>query len=93
MAKKYDKLLDALAWVAFAIVVLYLLLKVLGIFESPLIADLTAVASGAFFVGKYAQKIDTYGEKIDVINKNISSINKRLGVLEKEFVEFRLKRG
>lgn len=84
MAKNYDRLLDALAWVAFAIVVLYLLLKVLGVFESPLIADIAAIASGAFFVGKYAQKID-------MIDKAVFSINKRLGTLEKEFIEFKIK--
>ena len=54
---------DILAWIAYTIFFTYLFLKALKILHSPPIADIMAIASAAYFVGKYAQKIDTM-EKI-----------------------------
>ena len=61
---------DWLAWVAFAIFFSYLLLKTLGILESPPVADILAIASAAYFIGKYAQRIDTIEYKLEDHIKN-----------------------
>ena len=54
---------DILAWIAYVIFFTYLFLKALGVLNSPPIADIIAFASVAFFIGRYAQKIDSI-EKI-----------------------------
>jgi len=61
---------DILGWVAFAIVVLYILLKVLGIIHSPITVDIVALLSGAYFVGRYAKKIDDTFRDVDDIKDN-----------------------
>ena len=50
---------DTLAWVAFAYVVIYALLKVVGLLHSPVQDDIGLIISAAYFIGKHAQKIDT----------------------------------
>ncbi|MEK6861625.1 MAG: hypothetical protein AABY07_06660 [Nanoarchaeota archaeon] len=58
---------DILAWIAFVIFFTYLLLKTLNILNSPPIADITAFASAAFFIGRYAQKIDTCVQRLESV--------------------------
>lgn len=53
-----NKIWDMLAWVAFAIIILYFFLKIIGILNSPITADLIALISGAYFVGKFAKKME-----------------------------------
>src|SRR3989338_2030933 len=52
------KFLDMLGWVAFAYLVLYFLMKALGIFKSPITADVAAITSAAYILGKQVMKID-----------------------------------
>lgn len=62
---------DILAWIAYAIFFTYLFLKALRILNSPPIADLIAFASAAFFVGKYAQRIDTVEIRLNSIESKL----------------------
>ena len=69
------RLLDALAKVGLAIVILYLLGKVLGIINSPWQLDVLAIISGGFFVWRYAT--------------NIEEIHKDLHFLKRRCPEFK----
>jgi len=73
--------LDKLGWIAFSIVVLYFLLKILGVIHSPLTLDVTALISGAFFVGKYAMKID-------YLSKDVSNLKKEMRIVKEKCPHF-----
>jgi len=61
-------------WVAFAIVILYFVLKALGILKSPAIADITAIASASYFAGKF----------VSSVMNDISSLKKDVHLLDKD---------
>lgn len=63
--KKGYNIYDIAAWVAFAIVVVYFFLKIIGVLKSPVTVDIVALLSAAYFVGRHAQKMDEYTKKLD----------------------------
>ncbi len=69
---------DTLAWIAFGYVVIYFLLKAAGILNSPFPIDAVAIASGAFFVGKYSRKIDFSGREIYCIKSELKEVSMEL---------------
>ncbi|MBI4439990.1 hypothetical protein HY638_03380 [Candidatus Woesearchaeota archaeon] len=64
-----NKFWDILAWIAFFIVVLYFFLKIVGVLNSPIGADVLALLSAAYFIGRYAQKIDTSLQDVEEIKQ------------------------
>lgn len=74
MARK--RIWDALAWISFVIVILYFLAKIMGIINSPEIIDITALVSAAYFIGRYAMKLDFVFRDVAFIKKNIRKINR-----------------
>ena len=68
---------DALAKIALAIVFIYLVLRVLGVLNSPAIADIIAIFSAAYFVARYAAKIDIISEDIKELKKECPIFGKR----------------
>ena len=65
---------DTLAWIAFAYVVIYALLKVLGIINSPPSLDIGLIASVAYFLGKYAQKLDFLTKEAPFVRTDLSQL-------------------
>ncbi len=55
---------DFLSWIAFAIGVIYVFLKVRGILHSPVISDIIGIGSVAYFLGKKSQKLDAVEEDL-----------------------------
>lgn len=82
MAKK--SIWDILVWVAFAIVVIYLFLKMLGIIKSPVTIDIIALLSGAYFVGRYAKKIDNTFSDIENIKDDVRELNKKCPIFKEK---------
>jgi len=80
---------DFLAWIAFAIMVLYGLGKVTGVLNSPLPIDVAALFSGAYFLGRYAQKISHMSKEIDNSAKDIGDIKDDLRQLDKKCPVFK----
>ena len=58
MKKIKTPLKDILAWVAFFIFLIYLFLRLAGILNSPVIADLVGVGSIGYFIGIQVQKLN-----------------------------------
>ncbi len=71
-----------LSWIAFAIVFLYFLLKILGIIHSPISIDLIALISAAFFVGRFVKKIDDMFKNVKIIKKDLQKLNTACPVLK-----------
>lgn len=76
--------LDRLAWIAFAVVVIYFLLKIIGVIHSPITIDLIALLSGAYFVGRYAMKIDTALESITHMREDFRVLDKNCKLFKKK---------
>jgi len=83
MVKRKTKIWDILAWISFAIVVIYFLLKILGLIHSPLTLDVITLASAAYFVGRYAKKFDDMFRDVDDIKKDIRVLDKKCPVFKK----------
>ena len=58
MEKTKTPLKEILAWVAFFIFLIYLFLRLAGILNSPIIADLLGVGSIGYFIGIQVQKLN-----------------------------------
>ncbi len=78
------KLWDILAWIAFAIVITYLILKALHIINSPELADIITIISGGYFVGRYAMKIDYLEKKFLSLEVEIRNIKTNINIIENE---------
>ena len=65
---------DILAYIAFAILIVYFLLKILGIIHSPVEFDIVALISGAYFIGRYTMKIDFISDKIKEHSDELKNI-------------------
>jgi len=81
MSKQYQ-FWDILAWVAFGIVVVYFVLKIVGVLHSPPIADLIAVASAAYFIGRYAKRIDDGFDDVERIKDDVRELDEKCPVFK-----------
>jgi len=75
---------DILVWVAFAIVLIYILLKILGVIKSPVTIDIIALLSGAYFVGRYAKRIDDTFNDIENIKEDIKELDGKCPVFKEK---------
>ncbi|MBS3134842.1 hypothetical protein J4406_00500 [Candidatus Woesearchaeota archaeon] len=73
-----NKTWDWLAWVAFIILLVYFFLKIIGVFNSPILADMIAFVSAGYFVGRYAMKIDTIFRDVEYLKKDVRHLNDRV---------------
>lgn len=83
MAKKRS-FWDILAWICFGIVVLYFLLKILGVLKSPISIDIVALISGSYFIGKFVQKIDNVSKDVEDIKVDIKEINQKCPIFKEK---------
>lgn len=74
----FSNIWDTLAWVAFGYVVIYALLKVVGVLHSPVQVDIGLIVSAAYFIGKHAQKIDTCIKDIEKHDNRLARIETTL---------------
>lgn len=58
MLKPKTPLKEILAWIAFFIFLIYLFLRLAGILNTPIIADLLGVGSIGYFIGIQVQKLN-----------------------------------
>lgn len=108
MQTRWDRALDAAAWVGYAVFAAYLLLKAAGVLHSPPIADIIGAAGVLVFLGRHLQKmdhlhLDVNGLKTQVkgletgmaeVKTDIKHMDARLGRVETRLdgVEMRLGR-
>lgn len=69
---------DTLAWIAFAYAVIYALLKVTGVLNSPIPIDVAAIASVAYFVGKHVNRVDFMAKEIETLKAGHAKIEDKL---------------
>lgn len=81
---------DILAWIAFAIVMAYFILKALHILNSPEIVDIITILSAGYFVGRYAMKSDadmnSIKTEINHIKTEVSILQKSVSILESDMI-------
>lgn len=75
---------DILVWIAFGIIVMYLFLKILGVIKSPITIDIIALLSGAYFVGRYAKKIDDAFSDIETMKEDIKELNGKCPIFKEQ---------
>ena len=80
---------NVLAWIAFGIVIFYFLLKIFGVINSPISIDLIALLSGAYFVGRYAKKIDDTFNDIESIKEDVRELDKKCPIFKDKGTKIR----
>lgn len=78
---------DFCAWIGFGIVVVYLILKAAGIINSPFTIDVVAIISGAFFVGRYAMKMDMFFDQLKYMKKDMRILSRYCPVLKERGIK------
>lgn len=63
----WSKVWDVIAWIGFAIVMLYFFLKIIGVLHSPIVADTLALLGGGVYLGRYMQKITHLEQRVNHI--------------------------
>ena len=69
---------EILAWVAFFIFLIYLFLRLAGILNSPIIADLLGVGSIGYFIGIQVQKLNNQAPKLNRLIKDVYEVKQEL---------------
>lgn len=79
---------DILAWIALGIVLFYLILKAVGVLQSPAVADVIAILSAGYFIGETVKSIKDglheIKEDVDDLRDKLISHNGRLRKLERK---------
>ena len=78
MEKTKTPLKEILAWVAFFIFLIYLFLRLAGILNSPIIADLLGVGSIGYFIGIQVQKLNNQAPKLNRLIKDVYEVKQEL---------------
>lgn len=76
---------DFLSWIAFAIGVIYVFLKVRGMLQSPVISDIIGIGSVAYFLGIKSQKIETVERDLNSVKGDISELKVDFHELKVDF--------
>jgi len=61
---------DWLAYASLGLLIAYFLLKILKVIHRPVELDIAVLISGAYFVGRYAMKMDFMSHELKEIKKN-----------------------
>ncbi len=78
MRKIKTPLKEILSWIAFFIFLIYLFLRLAGILNSPIIADLLGVGSIGYFIGIQVQKLNNQIQKLNGLVSDVSEIKQEL---------------
>lgn len=80
---------DILVYVALIVLVIWIILKLAGVINSPVIVEIIPYVSAAYVFGRMFQKVETTADDVEKINTEIreikdetKSIDKRIQVLE-----------
>ena len=84
MNKNMAKIWDILSWIAFAIVFLYFLLKILGVLNSPVSIDVITLLSGAYLLGRHVKKIDIVVDDVEYLKKDVGHLKSGFNSLKKD---------
>lgn len=84
-----NKIWDILAWLAFGILIIYILLKILKILHSPITIDIVALLSGAYFIGRYAKKLDNVSSDIEKVKHDIKDLDRKCPIFKEKGTKFR----
>ncbi len=76
---------DFLSWVAFAVGVIYVFLKVRGILHSPIISDMIGIGSVAYFLGMKSQKLDRLERDLQKLDLKTERMNENSQELKYDF--------
>jgi len=73
---------DTLVWVAIIVFLVWIILKLTGVIQSPVLVELIPYISGAYVVGRVFQKLETTLNDVETIKTEVKEIDKRLMSLE-----------
>ena len=77
--KKRLNFWDILAWIAFAIIVIWLILKTFGVINTPLWLEYTPIYAAVYLAGRAIHKLDNVAEDVRDLrkfkNETIDQIN------------------
>ena len=76
---------DVLAWIAFGIVVVYFLLKAADFLHSPLSADVAAIISASYFVGRQIMKLDYVYKDVEKLKDDAEKLKSDTAQIKSDF--------
>lgn len=77
---------DWVFWVSIAVVVLWMILKIVGVIHSPVWQEMLPIAGGAAAIVAYALKAGRYLEKIDHIKTDLHNFKSDMSDFRKEVI-------
>ena len=77
---KASKVWDIIAYIGLGIVLLYFLLKAVGVLHSPASAEVVAIAGAGLFLGRYVQKLDHVHDDVEILKTKMTRVERHLPV-------------
>lgn len=90
--KKRGDILDYLVWICIAWIVIWLVLKVLGIISTPLILEYSPAFAAVYIAGRAVQKLNSMEDIIRKIGADFRIVQQDFRKLETEHTLFTSKR-
>ena len=81
MVKKQN-IWDLLAWIVLALIFIWLVLKTVGIINTPLWLEYAPLYGAVYLAGWYAQKLESIGKEVNGLNKFKIETIKKINELE-----------
>lgn len=76
---------DILAWICFFEVVLYFILKAMGIINSPVSVDVVTIISATYFFGKLVNRFEILENGVDIVKGDVSALKNDVGSLKENY--------
>lgn len=85
MRINWDKFWQIAQWVALAYLMVYLILKAVGVLHSPPPADIVAILGLGMLIGRHFQTQDHILKDVEILKTDVGSLKGKMGRIEHHF--------
>ena len=82
MIMKKREIWDILVYVALAVLIIWVVLKLSGVINTPVLVEIIPYISGGYILGRMFQKLETSVNEVKIIKSEVKIIDERLKTLE-----------
>jgi len=82
---------DILAWIVLGLILLWLILKMLGIINTPTLIEYAPYIGTIYLAGWAMSKFDTVMNDINGIKRNLSFLNRKVNDMDKDIGIIKVK--
>ena len=82
------QIFDIVAWIVIGLILLWLILKVTGVINTPLWLQYSPLFGAVYLAGWFAKKITGVADDVKDIKKEVKEIDKDMAIIKRECPKF-----